>query len=179
MRMAATNGSGSSAPQSHPFCPTRWNRARCNVIGLSHVNGLYRAVEGWDAEHCDIARLHIALRAARLGWAALAALGAFALAPAAAQADDAGASTPPTPETWAFHAQVTSVSQYHPAFSAAYSSPNSLNDGNRGDTTNDVTIDLGVRPWRGAEIWLDPEIDQGFGLDNTLGVAGFHQRRGL
>jgi high affinity Mn2+ porin len=27
--------------------------------------------------------------------------------------------------------------------------------------------------WDGAELWVDPEIDQGFGLSNTLGIAGF------
>jgi high affinity Mn2+ porin len=36
-----------------------------------------------------------------------------------------------------------------------------------------VTLFLGVRPWRGAELWINPEMDQGFGLDNTLGLAGF------
>ncbi len=30
-----------------------------------------------------------------------------------------------------------------------------------------------MRLWSGAEIWINGEIDQGFGLDNTLGVAGF------
>ena len=30
-----------------------------------------------------------------------------------------------------------------------------------------------MRLWRGAELWINPEIDQGFGLANTLGVAGF------
>ena len=32
---------------------------------------------------------------------------------------------------------------------------------------------FGFRPWNGAEIWIDPEIDQGFGLSGTFGVAGF------
>jgi hypothetical protein len=27
--------------------------------------------------------------------------------------------------------------------------------------------------WKGAELWIDPEIDQGFGLADTHGVAGF------
>jgi hypothetical protein len=27
--------------------------------------------------------------------------------------------------------------------------------------------------WEGAEFWIDPEIDQGFGLSNTEGIAGF------
>src|SRR5262249_23187212 len=31
----------------------------------------------------------------------------------------------------------------------------------------------GLRLWPGAEFWLNPEIDQGFGLSKTLGVAGF------
>ena len=30
-----------------------------------------------------------------------------------------------------------------------------------------------VRLWQGAEFGIDPEIDQGFGLSNTEGVAGF------
>ena len=30
----------------------------------------------------------------------------------------------------------------------------------------------------GAEIWINPEIDQGFGLSNTEGVAGFPNGEG-
>jgi high affinity Mn2+ porin len=37
----------------------------------------------------------------------------------------------------------------------------------------DATLFLGARLWSGAEIWVTPEMDQGFGLDDTLGVAGF------
>ena len=37
----------------------------------------------------------------------------------------------------------------------------------------DATLYAGVRPWHGAEVWVNPEIDQGFGLSDTLGVAGF------
>ena len=36
-----------------------------------------------------------------------------------------------------------------------------------------MTLYAGVRLWQGAELWINPEIDQGFGLANTLGVAGF------
>ena len=39
--------------------------------------------------------------------------------------------------------------------------------------TWDVTLYLGRRLWDGAELWINPEIDQGFGLSNTLGLAGF------
>ena len=37
----------------------------------------------------------------------------------------------------------------------------------------DATLFLGMRLWQGAELWVNPEIDQGFGLSSTLGVAGF------
>ncbi len=71
------------------------------------------------------------------------------------------------------HGQVTHVWQYHPAFKAPYSGPNSLDPGSRGNETFDATLYLGFRPWSGGEIWINPEIDQGFGLSNTLGVAGY------
>jgi hypothetical protein len=55
---------------------------------------------------------------------------------------------------------------------APYAGPNSLTP-DRGKETTDLTVFLGARLWQGAEIWITPEIDQGFGLNNTLGVAGF------
>jgi high affinity Mn2+ porin len=72
-----------------------------------------------------------------------------------------------------FHWQATFVDQFHPAFRSPYQGANSLNRGARGNETFDATLYLGVRPWAGAELWINPEIDQGFGLSNTLGVAGF------
>ena len=39
--------------------------------------------------------------------------------------------------------------------------------------TFDVTLSTGVKLWQGAEFWANPEIDQGFGLDSSHGVAGF------
>jgi high affinity Mn2+ porin len=36
-----------------------------------------------------------------------------------------------------------------------------------------MTLYAGMRLWRGAEFWIDPEIDQGFGLADTHGAAGF------
>ena len=78
------------------------------------------------------------------------------------------------PETYAVHGQATNVWQYHPAFySAIPRGPNSLDAGSRGNETLSVTVFGGVRLWQGAEAWINPEIDQGFGLSNTLGVAGF------
>ena len=79
----------------------------------------------------------------------------------------------PSAEDWAIHAQSTFVDQFHPGFASAYRGPNSLDPGSRGDETVDATIFAGARPWKGGEIWIDAEMDQGFGLNNTQGVAGF------
>jgi high affinity Mn2+ porin len=95
------------------------------------------------------------------------AAASFLLA-APAFADDA-----PTPETWAIHGQATFVDQYHPAFRSPYSGPNSLDHGSRGDETIDATLFAGVSPWEGGEAWANVEMDQGFGLSGTFGVAAF------
>ncbi len=96
----------------------------------------------------------------------LAVLGAVALAPAARADDDAA-------QAFALHAQGTLTLQAHPAFTSPYRGPQSLDPGARGDETADLTVYAGVRAWAGAELWIAPEIDQGFGLSDTLGVAGF------
>lgn len=74
---------------------------------------------------------------------------------------------------WRMFGQFTGVVQWHPQFVAPYTGPNSLSSGNRSEETTDVTLYLGARVWQGGEVWINPEIDQGFGLDNTLGLAGF------
>jgi high affinity Mn2+ porin len=79
----------------------------------------------------------------------------------------------PSPETWAVHGQLTNVTQRHPGFTSPYSGANSLQPNARTEETTDITVYLGTRLWRGAEFWLNPEIDQGFGLNNTVGMAGF------
>lgn len=77
------------------------------------------------------------------------------------------------PQAWAVHAQATVVLQGHPAFRSPYRGPQSLDPAARANETADLTLYAGVRPWAGAELWINPEIDQGFGLSDTLGVAGF------
>jgi high affinity Mn2+ porin len=73
---------------------------------------------------------------------------------------------------FAVHAQFTYVEQETSDFPSPYRGPNSLSPRKAAETT-DATLYAGVALWRGAEGWLNAEIDQGFGLDNTLGVAGF------
>ena len=81
---------------------------------------------------------------------------------------------PPALQTdnFAIHAQTTFLEQYDPRFHSPYTGANSLIP-NLGRETWDATLFLGLRLWSGAEFWVDPEIDQGFGLSSTLGVAGF------
>jgi len=64
------------------------------------------------------------------------------------------------------------VEQQTNGFSSPYTGTNSLTPSS-GRQTTDATLFLGARLWQGAEIWVNPELDQGFGLSNTLGVAGF------
>jgi high affinity Mn2+ porin len=72
-----------------------------------------------------------------------------------------------------FHGQGTFVWQGYPAFRSPYQGANSLPGGSEGRETADATLAIGVRLWQGAEFWTDPEIDQGHGLADTHGVAGF------
>jgi high affinity Mn2+ porin len=94
--------------------------------------------------------------------------------PSAVAADD----TSPLPtdadlEQWAVHGQSTIVGLFQPGFHSPYQGPQSLSPAANGRETIDVTVYAGVRPWRGAEIWINPEADQGFGLSNSFGVAGY------
>ncbi len=85
------------------------------------------------------------------------------------------AAAPATPETDRvnFHGQTTFVWQGYPAIRSPYAGPNSLPGSGQGRETFDATFYAGVRLWQGAELWIDPEIDQGFGFADTHGVAGF------
>lgn len=76
-------------------------------------------------------------------------------------------------ENWAVHGQLTNLTQRHPSFRSPYSGVNSLDASGRTEETTDITIYAGARLWTGAQLWLNPEIDQGFGLSNTVGMAGF------
>jgi high affinity Mn2+ porin len=86
---------------------------------------------------------------------------------------DLGEGPAPLDLDWlALHGQTTLVGQYAFPFHAPYHGRNSLHP-NQGRETWDVTLYAGVRLWKGAEFWVNPEIDQGFGLSDTLGLAGF------
>ncbi len=97
--------------------------------------------------------------------------------PGAAHAQDvaappAAADTAPEDQRFAIHAQSTFTVQATPGFAAPYAGANSLAPHQLRETF-DATVYLGARLWPGAEVWVNGEVDQGFGLSNTLGVAGF------
>lgn len=127
-------------------------------------------------------RIPSRLRARALGSAylavALACAGAGSRAAPAEPPADPGTgqdavSPPPTPdERFAVHGQTTYVEQDTDDFRSPYRGPNSLTP-ESGRETWDLTLFVGARLWRGAETWIEPEIDQGFGLDNTTGLAAF------
>ena len=74
--------------------------------------------------------------------------------------------------SFAVHGQTTFIEQYAPPFRSPYVGQNSLIP-NQGRETWDATLGIGVKLWHGAEFWSDLEIDQGFGLSSTKGIAGF------
>ena len=93
-------------------------------------------------------------------------------APQAQTSAQTAASSPDIEQRLALHAQATYGQQWTDGFHAPYAGANSLSPSSTRETT-DLTLFLGARLWREAEMWVNPEIDQGFGLDNTLGIAGF------
>ena len=74
-------------------------------------------------------------------------------------------------DRFAFHGQTTFIEQYVAPFRSPYIGPHSLSP-NQGRESLDFMYFIGVRLWD-AEVWIDPEFNQGFGLSNTEGTAGF------
>ncbi len=83
------------------------------------------------------------------------------------QADDTG------PGSFEVHGQSTFIFQGYPAFSAPYDGPNSLPAAGQSRETWTTSLFLGVRLWRGGEIYFNPELVQGFGIANTVGAGGY------
>jgi high affinity Mn2+ porin len=114
---------------------------------------------------------------ARGGGALCLVLAGLAAAPivASAQSKSPDGEAPATADSglFAIHGQTTLVEQAHDAFESPYQGGNSLSPYAVGRETFDATLFAGARPWKGGELWINPEIDQGFGLSDTLGVAGF------
>ncbi len=90
-----------------------------------------------------------------------------------APVSNAAASLTPFADMISLHGQATFTEQAYPSFRSPYAGTNSLDGTAQGRETIDATLYAGFKLWQGAEFWFNPEIDQGFGFDNTHGVAGF------
>jgi len=65
------------------------------------------------------------------------------------------------------------VDQWHYDFPSPYAGPNSFMAGADSERTFSFTLFSGFQPWNGGGLYFNPEILQGHGLSETLGIAGF------
>jgi high affinity Mn2+ porin len=79
----------------------------------------------------------------------------------------------PESNDWNVHAQTTVLPQGYGPIHSPYASPLSLPGSGQFQATWTTTAFLGVRLWEGGEFYFNPELAQGFGLNGTLGLAGF------
>ena len=72
---------------------------------------------------------------------------------------------------FSIHAQATVINQTKLAFDAPYSGQNSLIAQKENQTSITSTLYAGVSLWKGASVFINPEIAGGSGLSQALGVA--------
>lgn len=76
-------------------------------------------------------------------------------------------------EDWIARFQATYVRQVKPSMHAAYSGTNSLLADKEYSYTATATAYLGFRPWKGGELYLNPEVTQGIPFSGLAGAGGF------
>jgi high affinity Mn2+ porin len=74
---------------------------------------------------------------------------------------------------WSLHAQSTVVEQWHDSLTSPYSGLNSLSGRHEDKHTATLTLFLGHTLWTGGELYYNPEMSQGTGLSDSVGMAGF------
>lgn len=74
---------------------------------------------------------------------------------------------------WRAWGHATYVWQAKPPFPAAYSGPHSLSARREKSYSFTATAGLGLRPWRGGELYADLEAAQGVPLSGLTGLGGF------
>jgi high affinity Mn2+ porin len=128
---------------------------------LGKASGTFPSGTGYESTTVDLYSLRLGLNR-KLDWTGATT--------------DPGKVTPARaidPNSWNVHGQLTYVEQGYPAFHSSYQGANSLSGGGQIQNTVSATAFVGFRPWDGTEIYVNPELMQGFGLSDTLGVAGF------
>ncbi|TLG78557.1 carbohydrate porin [Methylocystis sp. B8] len=76
-------------------------------------------------------------------------------------------------ERYSVHAQTVSVVQGLPRFPAKYDGPGSFPSRGICNALTQNNLFLGLRLWEGGAVYLNPEVDEGFGPHNALGAAAY------
>src|ERR1700730_8935997 len=79
----------------------------------------------------------------------------------------------PDSTRWWISGQFNNIAQGHPGFSAKYSGAHSLNPRGEVRDSRVMTLFTGLELTHSTEILFDPEITQGHGISDALGLAGF------
>lgn len=74
-------------------------------------------------------------------------------------------------DRFSIHAQATVINQFKPGFHAGYSGINSLVTQQESRTSVTSSLYAGARLWKGASVFVNPEIAGGSGLSKVLGIA--------
>ena len=74
-------------------------------------------------------------------------------------------------ERFSIHGQMTLINQFKPPFTANYSGTNSLSTQQDNERSFTTTFFLGARLWKGASVFINPEIAAGSGLSQAMGVG--------
>ena len=74
-------------------------------------------------------------------------------------------------ETSGLHGQATCVWQAKPGMAAAYSGPNSLRTAYERSYSFTATAAAGLRPWAGAEAYVNAELVQGVPVSGLVARA--------
>jgi len=77
------------------------------------------------------------------------------------------------PEETSAKFQATYVWQRKSSFDAPYTGPHSLSPDREKSYSLTATAALGIRTWRGGEVYFDPEVTQGVPLSGLTGLGGF------
>ncbi len=81
---------------------------------------------------------------------------------------------PFTPELYNVHFQTTLLPEFHPPFSAKYTSrTTSLDPGSELNASFTATLFLGLKVWDGGSLYADPEVPAGSGFSNVTGIGEF------
>ncbi len=74
-------------------------------------------------------------------------------------------------DRFSFHFQTTIINQFKPSFTADYAGENSLSTEKENATSLTGTLFAGAKLWKGASMFINPEIAGGSGISKVLGVA--------